>query len=239
MMNNDNNWLPFVIIVIIIVLIGILVSRMFLKFEVTEEEKPTQQFITDPNNEYIQWLTKTRNTLLEMLLNTLVNAWQLTDEDAKQASSTQTDINSAIMVLAYQNYLFRFYVNWQRKNVTIGFTTNNGERHIVKRKNFGLNNGTANFEAIYDYFMELASKYRVNPTDHIIKCTPEELNALIGAVKTGIINGQAFDVDQYWKDWCQEILDNGVTVDELTSFMGLTRALAERDELKQEEVIEK
>ena len=79
-----------IFIVILFVLLLITISSFWFERHAVVEEKVVE-FKNDPDDKYVQWLTKTRNTLLEMLLNTLVNAWQLTDEDAKQASSTQTE----------------------------------------------------------------------------------------------------------------------------------------------------
>ncbi len=208
-----------------------IIRRLFAGSTVVEKE-----FINDPDNEYVKWVTHTHGTLIELLLNTLANAWFIDDADIKKASSTQTDINTELVVLAYYNYMFRFYTNWNKKKVTIGFTTNREDKHFTAKKSFKLENGCVNYEKLYVYLVKLYKKYYSEPEGSgILTFSQDAVDYLIKEVCKGKINGKDLDLNQYWTDWYNDIVENGASSDDIANFLCYTAALRKSTE----EVIEK
>ncbi len=218
----SNNELLFVIL-------GILIGYLLFKIiDAIFYTRVTTKIVETPqsaeNNDYVKWMMNCRHSTVEMAVHCLQSAWFLAPESKAELSITQMDLDNLLAVLPYQNYLFRWYFDWKHNIMTVGFTTNDEDKHYIERKNFKIKGGCLNFEKVYMYFVKLQKKYYKEPQSDLLSLDENSLKMLLEKVAAEDKDIPA-SIQDFWTEWKQDIFENGADKEDMAKFLYFTLAI--------------
>lgn len=191
--------------------------------------------IGEPDKEYVETINKMRSDLITLIINNLVNAWRLGDEESEKVEIAQTDGDSYIINFVYENIFFSFYIDWNKKMIAeITYNYRNSCR--VYRKTFSIRNGRLNYGRFYKFLLKMRAKMKVDDRDEMKKITQEKLDTIIASVKNGALAGVEMTPEEYWKEWYSDILSDGTSKDSLIHFTMLTACLFDPKNKEDKEV---